>query len=166
MFEIPKIRSYDYVNRPYEAVRDALRADAAGLFARATSAAKSRSHALTSLHVKVGGLDIAAEAIVAIAEIPEVEAGMHGMKTRFALDWRAAHATGWFPVMEGELSIYPLSKDETQLDFEGQYQPPLGVLGGAIDLVIGRRIAEASVRTFIESVATRLRLEAPGNARA
>ena len=37
-----EIRSYDYVNRPYERVRDALRQNALTVFQSATKAAASR----------------------------------------------------------------------------------------------------------------------------
>ena len=59
--------------------------------------------------------------------------------------------------MQAELSIYPLTASETQLDFRGQYEPPLGVLGSAIDAAVGHRIAEAAVHRFVGDVADYLR---------
>ena len=53
--------------------------------------------------------------------------------------------------------IYPLTATETQLDVLGRYEPPMGVLGDAVDAVVGNRIAEASVHRFIADVATYLR---------
>ena len=64
-----------------------------------------------------------------------------------------------FPFMKAELSIYPLTATETQLDFLGSYEAPFGVLGGAVDAVVGHRIAEASVHRFIKDVAAYLRTE-------
>jgi hypothetical protein len=61
--------------------------------------------------------------------------------------------------MNAELSIYPLTAKETQLDFLGTYDPPLGVLGDALDAIVGHRIGEASVHRFIQNVATYLRSE-------
>jgi hypothetical protein len=43
---ISEIRSYDYVNHPYAAVRDALVKDPAGVLRAATSAATSRAKAV------------------------------------------------------------------------------------------------------------------------
>ena len=51
----------------------------------------------------------------------------------------------------------PSVRTETQLDFEGDYEPPLGLIGNAVDSVIGHRIAEASVHRFVTDVATHLR---------
>jgi hypothetical protein len=50
-----------------------------------------------------------------------------------------------------------LSSEETQLDLHGFYLAPFGVLGGAFDALAGHRVAEASVRRFVEDVARYLR---------
>jgi hypothetical protein len=52
-----------------------------------------------------------------------------------------------------------LSSQETQLDLHGRYRPPLGVVGNALDALVGHRIAEASVLRFVQGVATRLSTE-------
>jgi len=58
-----------------------------------------------------------------------------------------------FPLMKGELSIYPLTSTETQLDFSGEYEPPLGALGKTMNAIVLHRVAEASVHRFINDVA-------------
>ena len=62
-----------------------------------------------------------------------------------------------FPFMKAELAIYPLTSTETQLDFSGAYEPPLGALGKAMNAVAGHRLAEASVHRFVNDVAGYLR---------
>ena len=64
---------------------------------------------------------------------------------------------GLFPLMKAELSIYPLTASETQLDFSGVYEPPLGAVGKALNAVAGYRIAEVSVHRFVNDVARFLR---------
>ena len=59
--------------------------------------------------------------------------------------------------MKAELSVYPLTATETQLDFSGIYEPPLGAVGKALNAVAGHRIAESSVHRFISDVAAYLR---------
>jgi hypothetical protein len=61
--------------------------------------------------------------------------------------------------MEATLAVYPLSSEETQIDLHGRYRPPLGVLGNAVDALIGHRIAEASVLRFVQDVAARIDAE-------
>jgi hypothetical protein len=158
------VRCYEYVNLPYEAVRDALRKDPLGVFQRATAAATTRERALvSSLRVNVGSLEVGTDAVITVREITEdtfPTPHFLGSRTKLSLEWRAAKAPALFPSMKAELQIYPLSTDETQLDFSGRYEPPLGLLGEVGDLALGHRIAEACVHRFVEDIAARLRKEA------
>jgi hypothetical protein len=57
-----KIRSFDYVNCPYERVRAALTAEALAVFRSATAAASTRARSVASaLRVSVAGLEVAKE---------------------------------------------------------------------------------------------------------
>jgi hypothetical protein len=49
--------------------------------------------------------------------------------TRLQLEWEAATMPRLFPLMKAELSLYPITATETQLDFKGLYEPPFGRLG-------------------------------------
>ena len=154
------LRSYDYVNHSYATVRDALRRDARGIFQRATTVTADRADSLTAqLHARIGPLDVAAEIALELGTAVDEASTADGARTRLTIEWHAARHAGWFPVMRAVLSIYPLTSTETQLDLEGQYDPPAGVLGRAIDAVAGHRIAEASVQQFVREVATTLRAE-------
>ena len=59
----------------------------------------------------------------------------------------------------GDPSVYPLSAHETQIDLHGRYRPPLGVVGDAVDALVGHRLAEASVLRFVADSATRINAE-------
>src|SRR5262245_22405262 len=161
MSEAKTIRCYQYVNCPYEKVRDALRRDALGLFQRATTAAATRAKALvSSLRVEALGVELGTDAVIVVrAAVEELNPpGIHTPRLRLSIEWRAARGGSCFPVMHAELSVYALDKDETQLDFEGRYEPPLGIVGQALDAAVGHRVAEATVHRFVEDVAARLRL--------
>ena len=57
-----EIRCYDYVNHPYEQVRDALSKDSLAVFQAATKAASSRARSIASeLRVEVGGIGVEAD---------------------------------------------------------------------------------------------------------
>lgn len=153
-------RAFDYVNQPYERVRDAVRADAHEIFRKATRAADSRAQDVASgLHVNVGGIEIGAEIEITVKEVEEKDREGHlsDLKTTMRLEWEAARNPRLFPEMEGEIAIYPLTATETQIEFAGRYEPPLGPLGGAIDRVVGHRIAEATIHRFVTDVADYLR---------
>jgi hypothetical protein len=77
--------------------------------------------------------------------------------TRLQLEWEGATMPGLFPLMKAELSMYPLTVTETQLDFWGTYEPPFGVVVKAMNAIVGHRIAKVSVHRFISSVAEYLR---------
>jgi hypothetical protein len=65
--------------------------------------------------------------------------------------------------MHLELSAWPLSSSETQIEIAGEYRPPLGVVGNAIDAAVGHRIAEASVKSFLDDVVEQMRRELPAS---
>ncbi len=72
------------------------------------------------------------------------------------LTWRAASADRWFPVLEAELELAPLHGGRSRLAFTGTYRPPLSVVGGIGETVLGHRVAEACVRRFVLDASQRL----------
>ena len=154
-----EVRFYDYVNQPYERVRDALRKNTLSVFQAATKAAASRAQTVAAeLHVDVGGIGVKTDIKISIQNIEEkVKDALPAPSTRLLLEWEAATLPGMFPLMKAELSIYPLTATETQLDFLGFYEPPFGAVGQAVNAIVGHRIAEASVHRFVNDVAGYLR---------
>jgi hypothetical protein len=154
-----EIRSYDYVNRPYERVRDALRQNALTVFQSATRAAASRAQSIAAeLHVDFGGIGVNTDINIAVRNIEEKFGDVTSTPiTRLLLEWEAATMPGLFPLMKGELSVYPLTSTETQLDFSGVYEPPFGAVGRTMNAMVGHRIAEVSVHRFVRDVAGYLR---------
>jgi hypothetical protein len=154
-----EIHCYDYVNHPYVTVRDALCKDAPAMFQCATKAAASRAGTVASeLHAGIGGIGLEAEIRISVNRIEEkISEAMSVPVTRLEVEWEAATMPRLFPLMKAEISIYPLTGTETQLDFHGFYEPPLGALGKALNAIVGHRIAEASVHRFVGDVARHLR---------
>ena len=153
-----EIRSYDYVNRPYERVRDALRQNALTVFQSATKAAASRAQSVAAeLHVDFGGIGVKTDINISVKNIEEIADATSTPGTRLLLEWEAATMPGLFPLMKGELSVYPLTSTETQLDFSGVYEPPFGAVGKTMNAIVGHRIAEVSVHRFVSDVAGYLR---------
>lgn len=155
------VRSYDYVNHPYDQVRATLLADPAGVIRRATRVgAADATDAVAQLHVKLGSLDVAADVAIEIAKVSEaVKYGRSA--TAVAITWQHPNHPGLFPLMTATLSIYPLSPTETQLELDGQYEPPLGLLGAAVDSMIGHRLARIAIHAFVAEIAACLRGPAP-----
>jgi hypothetical protein len=154
-----EIRTYEYVNHPYDEVRDAILSDPLGTFRSATHAAADRANAIAAaLRINVGGVEVGKEIDIRVGAPLESAAELGRQpSTRIPIEWEAASRPGLFPLMRAELAIYPITATETQLDFGGVYEPPMGPLGGALDAVVGRRIADASIHRFIADVAHFLR---------
>lgn len=155
------IRVYDYTNHPYEAVRKKLIAEALEVFRNATKTAALRAQSVASeLHVNFAGIEVGTDISIAVKGIEdEPKSVSQPPTTRIHLEWESAKLPRLFPFMRAELSVYPLTATETQLDLSGNYEPPFGVVGGVIDSILGYRIAEASVHQFIRDVAAYLRTE-------
>jgi hypothetical protein len=157
------LRCYEYVNRPFDKVREILRAQPLELLQRATNSAAARAGELAAtLHLQGAGLDIGVDVRPYVQRVREDE-GVAGLPpaTRLELAWEASRAPALFPSMHLELSAWALSSSETQLELAGEYRPPLGRVGNALDAVLGHRVAEASVHRFLEDVVEQLRREIP-----
>jgi hypothetical protein len=154
-----RLRCYDYVNQPFERVRDVMRENAQDIVRVATSRASQREQSIAAqLRVRVGVLEIATDVSVELGKPEDTTSSPFGYEVVvFPLSWNATSRPSLFPHMKGKLLVYPLSRSETQLEFEGTYDPPFGLLGEAIDALAGKRIAEASVLTFVQDIAAHLR---------
>jgi hypothetical protein len=160
------LRFYGYVDRPYDAVRSLLRSRATDVFQHATNAASERANELVArLRSGVSGLEIGVDVRIEVAKEPEEE-GIAGLPpvTHLAIRWKAAQHASLFPSMSARLSISPMAFAETRVEFDGTYQPPLGVVGGLLNAAIGHQIAEATVHRFVNDIIEEIRREVPTRA--
>jgi hypothetical protein len=74
-------------------------------------------------------------------------------KTWIPIAWRATGPTGLFPVLDADLEFASLGPELTQLALSGRYQPPLGLLGRTIDKALLSRVAEATIKDFVDRLA-------------
>jgi len=160
MSEPRELHCYEYVTAAYEGVCALLGRDAPGLFQRATRAASARADEIgATLRVKLGPLEIGAPVTIRVAGVTEEVGPLGDRATRLDIAWAATKGETVFPSMEATLRVYPLSRDETQLELHGKYRPPLGAVGSAIDAVLLHRVAEAAVLRFIQDLAARINRE-------
>lgn len=71
--------------------------------------------------------------------------------------WWATGVSYLFPCLDGDLEVTPLGTGTTQLTLMARYEPPL--LGGAgfvLDRVLLHRVAEASIRSFLNRLGSSL----------
>jgi hypothetical protein len=72
------------------------------------------------------------------------------------LTWKVTSGDGLFPSLESDLELAPLGPSRTQLAINANYRPPLGVLGRALDRALLHRVAEATLKNFLDRVAEQL----------
>jgi hypothetical protein len=73
-------------------------------------------------------------------------------KTVIPLGWSASGPAGVFPALDADLEIAPLEDGRCQLAISARYEPPLGAVGRAIDRAVLARVAEATVKDFLDRV--------------
>ena len=161
MSKARSIHFYDYVNHPYEKVREAMRVNTLAVFQNATKTAAKRAKDVSSeLYMNIAGIEVGTDISLEVKSFETKPKELNSPpKTIIKIEWAASKNPGLFPVMNAELAVYPLTATETQLDLSGNYEVPLGKLGEALDSVIGHRIVEVSVHRFINDVAAYLRTE-------
>ena len=76
--------------------------------------------------------------------------------TLLPIRWKAASQAGLFPALDGQLEIAPVGKTRTQVGLSASYEPPLGVLGKVADRALMHRIAEITIKDFLDRIADRL----------
>jgi hypothetical protein len=92
---------------------------------------------------------------VRIARQVEIELGepvRMPSKTVVPLRWHATGATGLFPSLDADLEVAPIGPGRTQLAISARYVPPLGAVGRAIDRALLFRVAEATLKDFLDRV--------------
>jgi hypothetical protein len=79
-------------------------------------------------------------------------------QTVLPMSWRPTSGERLLPALEADLEVAPLGPHRTQLAISARYRPPLGAVGRALDRALLRRVAEATVKDFLDRVAAGLPL--------
>jgi len=89
----------------------------------------------------------------------EITLGMpyrSGAATRIPLSWRVTSAGRLFPQLEGDIEVAALGPNRSQLSVDARYRPPLALVGRALDRALLHRVAEATIKDFVDRVAERM----------
>lgn len=95
---------------------------------------------------------LAAAGVAATVEVGELEIDPPGLAVR-PIAWRAQRTDRVFPRLVADLELSATSPTTSRLTLVGGYQPPISVIGDAGDRLVGRHLADAVIRTFLERVA-------------
>ena len=87
-------------------------------------------------------------------------AEIHAYGLVYPVQWTAAEAALLFPDLTADLILSSRGSHETELTLKGTYQPPLGTLGKLADRTVLHRVAEATVKDWMDRLAAALGVEA------
>ena len=77
-----------------------------------------------------------------------------GGPAHLALRWEAIGPGGeLFPTLDADITLSPAGEHGTTLTLAGVYRPPPGNLGGELDQVVWRRVAQATIQMFVNRIA-------------
>ena len=141
------VRHSVHVDRPIEAVSDAIVRDARHWFPSLEDSSSA------TVGPRVAGVWLRKKVTVEVGEPVTF-----GDWTEVPLTWQATFIKKLFPVMTGKVELVPVDPDVTRLTVCGMYQPPLGRLGKQLDDALMHKVAAATVRELAESIAKRLEL--------
>jgi hypothetical protein len=136
------------VRRRWGDVLWSLRQDPAGVIRSASRSPTGR------LYLRVARFDVSRSL--------RLELGVLTLKQREArmpVYWEAETRPNFFPTMRGELMAVPVGEEETRLSLSGAYRPPLGIFGRVLDRLVGFRVAQLTMRWFLEDLARYLEAE-------
>jgi hypothetical protein len=77
-------------------------------------------------------------------------------KLALPISWRPASEPGLLPALEAEIEVGTLGPGDTQLSINGRYTPPRWLAGTTADRLLLHRVAEATLKRFLDEVASRL----------
>lgn len=94
----------------------------------------------------VSGLAKSIELEIGLAEI-------HRSGLVYPIKWTAHGAGALFPELNADLALSQMGSTMTSLSLDGTYEPPLGLVGRVADRMILGRVAEATVRNWMDRLA-------------
>jgi hypothetical protein len=82
--------------------------------------------------------------------------------TSLPLAWEPVGLEGLLPRLDATIEVGSLGQGRTQLAVSARYRPPLGVVGRAVDRVLLHRVAEATLKDFLDRLGAAITLSQPG----
>ncbi len=71
-------------------------------------------------------------------------------KTLLPMSWKPAGLEGLLPRLEADIEVGELGPQRTQLSISARYTPPFGSFGRVLDRALLHRVAEATVKDFLD----------------
>lgn len=148
-----KVEHYEYLVGPFDAFAELLRADGAGYVDEATAEATNFAADLVDYLEHGLGFFDQDERVQAVTG--ELIGTAHGIS--LGIQWTADPSKRVLPNVEAELILSPIISSgpsaTTELRLTGTYEPPPQRYRGVIEHVLVRRVADATLHTFLRHLA-------------
>jgi hypothetical protein len=82
-------------------------------------------------------------------------------KTILPMSWRPEGGQPLFPSLDADIEVAALGPTRAQLSVSARYRPPLGVLGRVVDRALLHRVAEATLKDFLDQAGGAIRALVP-----
>lgn len=144
------VQDFSVVDRPFEDIARCL--DVSGgpdaLLSSALLGARAEGE---NLRAKVGpeGWPAVLSKTVLIRSGPPRR---HGDSLIVPFCWSASDGPSLFPRLDADLEIAPFGPRQTQLVIRARYEAPGGAIGRAVDRVLLHRLAESTLRAFLNGI--------------
>ncbi len=135
---------------PYALVARFLREDPAGVIAAVGHSEAGKVHAHLVAHVPGTAFEFGAEAIIEVGDLEDVAGPIPSL--RIPVQWHGAGESHLLPEMVAHLEAFPATANDTELAIVGEYTPPLGALGAAVDHALMHRVASDAANGLLEAV--------------
>jgi hypothetical protein len=101
------------------------------------------------LRARVGPTSSVAKSVTLHLGKPEI----HRRGVVYPIQWTAVGGASIFPELRADLVLSQMGVAQTTLTIDGTYDPPLGAVGRILDRAILGRVAEATVRNWLDRLA-------------
>ncbi len=93
------------------------------------------------------------------SKVVEVELGAPRRSQRsyiMPIAWRSLNSRFLFPTLDGDLEFLELDPGYIRIALRGSYLSPFGGIGVSIDRLLMHRVAESTVRSFLQDLASEI----------
>ena len=151
------IRYFVEIDRPFDEVEATLLADPA----RWIPGLASKAGALTDALLAEVGFGTQRTRVEKKVFLEVHEPIAFPSRLLLPIRWRPSSAQGFFPELNADLEIAPIGPRRTHFSISARYEPPLGLVGRTLDKAMLHRVAELTVKDFLDRTAIALAAPVP-----